>query len=138
MVLFQEAIAARLGLNATDYRCLEVILRKGQMTAKALAEEIHLTTGAITGIVDHLEKAGYVERLENPMDRRSIIIRPLITHREVEKKLGDAMSSYRAAISKVFGKYNADQTAAIVDFLAEFVKVLKAQTSRLADSSTRQ
>jgi DNA-binding MarR family transcriptional regulator len=70
LVLFQEAIAARLGLNATDYRCLEVIIRRGQMTAKALAEEARLTTGAITGIIDHLEKAGYVERLENPTDLR--------------------------------------------------------------------
>ena len=39
------------------------------MTAKALSEEVRLTTGAITGIVDHLEKTGYVERLENPKDR---------------------------------------------------------------------
>ena len=105
------------------------------MTAKALAEEVRLTTGAITGIVDHLEKAGYVERLENPTDRRSVIIRPLITHRGVEKKLGDTMVSYRAAMSKLFGKYDVDQTAAIVDFLREFVQVLKGQTSKLRDAS---
>ncbi len=138
VVVFQEAIAARLGLNATDYRCLEVILRKGQMTAKALAEEVRLTTGAITGIVDHLEKAGYVERVENPTDRRSVIIRPLVTHRGLEKKLGDAMVSYRAAMSKLFGKYEADQTAAIVDFLREFVQLLKAQTSKLRDTPPRE
>ena len=131
LVLFQESIAARLGLNATDYRCLELILRKGQMTAKALAEEVHLTTGAITGIIDHLEKAGYVERLENPSDRRSVIIRPLTTQRELEKKLGNAMVAYRAAMSKLFRKYNQDQIVVIVDFLTEFVQVLKAQTSKL-------
>ena len=138
MVLFQEAIAARLGLNATDYRCLDVILRKGQMTAKALAEEARLTTGAITGIVDHLEKAGYVERLGNPVDRRSVIIRPIITHKGLERKLGDAMVSYRAVMSKLFGKYDADQTAAIVDFLREFVQVLKAQTSKLRDAPAQK
>jgi DNA-binding MarR family transcriptional regulator len=138
LVLFQEAIAARLGLNATDYRCLDVILRKGQMTAKVLAEEVRLTTGAITGIVDHLEKAGYVERLENPTDRRSVIIRPLITHKGVEKKLGDSMVSYRAAMSKLFGRYDADQTVAIVGFLREFVQVLKAQTSKLRDTPSRE
>jgi len=138
LVLFQEAISARLGLNATDYRCLDVILRKGQMTAKALAEEARLTTGAITGIVDHLEKAGYVERLGNPVDRRSVIIRPIITHKGLERKLGDAMVSYRAAMSKLFGKYDADQTRAIVDFLREFVQVLKAQTSKLRDASAQK
>lgn len=56
VVLFQEALASKLGLNATDYRCLELILRKGSMTAKALVGEVHLTTGAITGIIHHLEK----------------------------------------------------------------------------------
>jgi DNA-binding MarR family transcriptional regulator len=134
LVLFQEAIAARLGINATDYRCLDVILRKGQMTAKSLSEEARLTTGAITGIVDHLEKAGYVERRENPRDRRSVIISPVITQRELDKKLGDAMIAYRAAMSKLFGKYDGNQIAVIVDFLTEFVQVLKAQTSKLRDS----
>lgn len=135
LVLFQEAIAARLGLNATDYRCLEVILRKGRMTAKALSGEVRLTTGAITGIVDHLEEAGYVERLENPRDRRSVIISPLVTQGDVEKKLGDTLASYRAAMAKLFEKYDGEQTAAIVDFLGEFVRVLKAQTARLQDAS---
>jgi DNA-binding MarR family transcriptional regulator len=134
LVLFQEAIAGKLGLNATDYRCLEVILRKGQTTAKALAEEVRLTTGAITGIVDHLEKAGYVERLENPKDRRSVIINPLITHRELGKKLGDTMVAYRTAMSKLFGKYNSDQVAVIVDFLREFGVVLRTQTSKIRET----
>ena len=137
LVLFQEAVAARLGLNATDYRCLVVILTRGQMTAKALSEEVRLTTGAITGIVDHLERAGYVVRLENPKDRRSVIISPVITQRGLDKRLGDTMVTYRAAMTKLFGKYDADQTAAIVDFLGEFVQVLRAQTSKLRDTSAR-
>ena len=135
LVMFQEAIAARLGLNATDYRCLEVMLRKGQMTPKALAEEVGLTTGAITSIVDHLEKAGYVERLENPRDRRSVIISPLTTHQGLAKKLGNTMVAYRTAMSELFGRYDADQTAVIMDFLREFVQLLKIQTSKLQDTA---
>lgn len=103
------------------------------MTAKALAEELRLTTGAITGIIDHLEKGGYAERVENPADRRSIIIKPLVTDKQLEKKQGDSMISYRAAMSRLFRRYNADQTAIIVDFLEEFVQVLKAQTSKVQD-----
>jgi hypothetical protein len=56
----------------------------------------------------------------------------------VEKKLGDSMVSYRAAMSKLFGKYDAIQTAAIVDFLREFVQVLKAQTSKLQDTPSTE
>ena len=137
LVLFQEAIATKLGLNATDYRCLEVILRKGKMTAKALSEEVHLTTGAITGIVDHLEKAGYVKRNDNPEDRRSVLISPLVDERGLDKKLGDSMVAYRAEMSNLFRKYDRDQTAVIVDFLGEFMKVLREQTSKLRDATAR-
>lgn len=104
------------------------------MPAKALAEEMHLTTGAITGIVDHLEKAGYVERLENPSDRRSVIISPLITHQGLAKKLGNTIVAYRTAVSELFGRYDADQTAVIVDFLGKFAQLLKTQTSKLQDT----
>jgi len=137
VVLFQEAIASKLGLNATDYRCLELMIRKGQMTAKALAQQVHLTTGAMTGIVDHLEEAGYAERLENPEDRRSIIVSPIMTQTALEEKLGDTLVAYRAAMAKLFSKYNTEQTAVIVDFLREFVRVLEAQTSTLQDTSVR-
>ncbi|MGD0203286.1 MAG: MarR family transcriptional regulator [Candidatus Bathyarchaeia archaeon] len=133
VVLFQEAVASKLGLNATDYRCLELIIRKGSMTAKVLAEEVNLSTGAITGIIDHLEKAGYVERQANPKDRRSIIINPLITHKEIHEKIGNTMESYRTAMTELFKKYDAKQTAAIVDFLQEFVQILKDQTSKLKE-----
>lgn len=108
------------------------------MTAKCLAEEIHLTTGAITGIVDHLQKAGYVERLENPKDRRSIIINPLISHEQLHEKLGDEMDSYRAAMRRLFERYDAEQTKAIIDFLKEFVQVLKQQTSKLQETTVRR
>ena len=138
VVLFQEALASKLGLNATDYRCLELIIRKGSMTAKALAEEVHLTTGAITGIVDHLEKAGYVKRLENPKDRRSIIIEPLLTHKQLHEKTGNIMDSYQTAMGELFKRYNAEQTAAIVDFLKEFVKVLKEQASKIQGASVKR
>lgn len=131
VVLFQEALAAKLGLNATDYRCLELIMRKNPMTAKALSEEANLTTGAITGIIDHLEKAGYVQRLTNPRDRRSIIINPCITQKELHTKLGDNIESYRKAMTEIFKKYNTNQTAAIVDFLSRFLQILKDQTSEL-------
>lgn len=131
VVLFQEAVASKLGLNATDYRCLEIIIRNAPLTAKALAKEVNLTTGAITGIVDRLEKAGYVERQTNANDRRSIIINPLITQRQIHEKLGNAFELYRTAIASLFKKYDARQTAAIIDFLTEFVKILKDQTSKL-------
>jgi hypothetical protein len=43
------------------------------------------------------------------------------------------MESYRTAMTELFKKYDAKQTAAIVDFLQEFVQILKDQTSKLKE-----
>jgi hypothetical protein len=66
VILYHEAIARKIGISATEWKCLELLTRKRPVTAKHLAEASGLTTGAITGIVDRLEKVGYVSREDNP------------------------------------------------------------------------
>lgn len=70
-----EAVAARLGINATDLRSLDLIGSEPEMTPSRLAELTGLTTGAVTGILDRLERAGFVRREADPADRRRILIR---------------------------------------------------------------
>ena len=67
-----EAIAGRVGLNATDLRCLGLIGAEEGMTPTRLAELTGLTTGAITGVLDRLEGAGYLRRVPDPTDRRRL------------------------------------------------------------------
>src|SRR2546423_13305828 len=76
VVLFHQAIADRLGLSTTEWKSIDILLRSGPTTAKQLAELAGLTTGGVTGVVDRLERAGYVERPANPDDRRGVIINP--------------------------------------------------------------
>src|SRR3954453_3147665 len=76
-ILFHQAIAARLGMNVTDHKCADLLSRTGPITAGELARQTGLTTGAITGVIDRLEKAGFVRRAEDPNDRRRVIIEPL-------------------------------------------------------------
>ena len=76
MIVFHEAGARRLGMTAAERKCAGLIVELGETTPKQLAEMTGLTTGAITGIVDRLERAGYAKRKPNPKDRRSILIRP--------------------------------------------------------------
>ncbi|MCD1261719.1 MarR family transcriptional regulator [Paenibacillus athensensis] len=73
-VLFHQLIADYLGLNITDHKCLNYLIDLGPLTAGRLAELTHLTTGAITGVIDRLEKAGFVRRVKDPNDRRRVII----------------------------------------------------------------
>lgn len=73
--VFDDAAAARLGINRTDLRCLDIVQRLGGASAGELAREASLTTGAVTSVIDRLERAGYVAREADPSDRRRVLIR---------------------------------------------------------------
>src|SRR5688572_30625000 len=76
--LLHQAIAERVGLSATELKCIEFANRaRRPITAGELAELTGLSTGAITGIVDRLEKASFVRREKDPKDRRQVYIRLL-------------------------------------------------------------
>src|SRR5918995_739593 len=69
---FDNLAAERLGVNRTDLHCLNIIENSGGLTAGELAAEAALTTGAVTGVVDRLEKVGYARRVPDPADRRRV------------------------------------------------------------------
>jgi DNA-binding MarR family transcriptional regulator len=71
---FDNLAARRLGVNLTDLHCLSIIQSRGGVTAGELATEAGLTTGAITGVIDRLERAGYAARERDPGDRRRVAI----------------------------------------------------------------
>ncbi|HTW98446.1 MAG TPA: MarR family transcriptional regulator [Acidimicrobiales bacterium] len=69
---FDSLAAARLGVSETDLRCLNILENGGGLTAGELAAQSGLTAGAITGVVDRLERAGYARRVSDPADRRRV------------------------------------------------------------------
>ena len=72
--MLDEQAAAYLGVNTTDNRAIDLIDQAGRITAGDLARELRLSTGAVTAIVDRLEKAGYARRVADPDDRRRVLI----------------------------------------------------------------
>lgn len=72
--LVGQRVAERLALNPTDLECLDVIARKGPVTAGELARASGLTTGAITGVIDRLEEAGFARRERGSEDRRKVLV----------------------------------------------------------------
>ncbi len=56
MQLMGQAAADRIGINATDLNCLNILSFSGQMTAGQLAKATGLTTASITGVIDRLER----------------------------------------------------------------------------------
>src|SRR5260370_37450000 len=83
--LLGQAAADRIGINATDLNCLNILSFSGETTAGELARATGLTTASITGVADRLEEAGFVRRERDPRDRRRVVIRLVL-----ERALTDA------------------------------------------------
>lgn len=75
-ILMHEAIAREIGLSGTDHKYLGLIMQNGQMTAGELSKLTGLTTGAVTGLVDRLEKKKLIKRQFDKEDRRKVMIVP--------------------------------------------------------------
>jgi DNA-binding MarR family transcriptional regulator len=90
------------------------------MTAGQLAKLSGLTSGAITGVVDRLERAGWARRERDPEDRRRVILQPGPQDTQTESGLYDP---YMRAIDELFAKYEDRELALILDFVRRLVEI---------------
>jgi DNA-binding MarR family transcriptional regulator len=127
-VSFNEALAEFLRLNPTDLRCLELVIGNPGITPSRLAELAGLTTGAVTGVVDRLERAGYVRREPDPADRRSVTIAPVPDR---VTRIVEAVGPLNDAIDGLLGACTPDQRDAIGRFLADATRAVVDETARL-------
>ncbi len=105
-IMFRSAIAARAGLNVTDMECLDFLMDCRSATAGELAEQINLTTGAVTAMIRRLEKAGYIKATRDPADRRRVIVTPVAAR----LRLGEALyASYRRDVEHAIAGHTPDQ-----------------------------
>jgi DNA-binding MarR family transcriptional regulator len=127
-ILFHQAIADRLGLNPTDHKCLDLLASKGLMTAGELADATSLTTGAITGVVDRLEGAGFVRREDDPNDRRRVILRVIP---KGYREIGRLFESLSRAVTDLAAHYDDRELATILDFMSRSSQMLHEETRKL-------
>lgn len=130
IITFHEGVARLAGMSAAEQKCLGVIREMGAATPGDLARATGLSTAAVTGVVDRLEKAGYAAREPNPDDRRSVLIRAknLEAHRRVVMPLFAGLTEAMATLQS---HYAPEDLALIRRYLAETTAVLKDQTARL-------
>jgi DNA-binding MarR family transcriptional regulator len=125
---FDEAAAALLGLNRTDLRCLDLILAKDPMSAGELTRAAKLSPAATTTAIDRLERAGFVTRSRDAVNRRRVLVAATeaarAAEREVYGPLGEAGTS-------ALQRYSEEQLAVINDFLETARQVQEEQTARL-------
>jgi DNA-binding MarR family transcriptional regulator len=109
-----QIIAGRMGINRTDHRVLEIVSRLGPLTAGDIATAGHLTTGAVTAVLDRLEEVGFVRRVRDTEDRRRV----LVEQTPVGTKT--AMRYYAPYMNRSFeamAKYSAEELTVIRDFM---------------------
>ncbi|MGB2623076.1 MAG: MarR family transcriptional regulator [Candidatus Acidiferrum sp.] len=129
-VFLHQAIASKLGLNVTDTRCFELMSRYSQppLTAGYLARTTGLTTGAVTGILDRLEKAGLVERFRDPSDRRKVFVHPLP---EALERVGHLYQGLASASLKLASSYSTKELELISHYLERSLQILREQREKL-------
>ncbi|CAN5169914.1 MarR family transcriptional regulator [soil metagenome] len=99
-VALQEALADRLGLTISDLRAITLLMRKGTVVTKDLADAAGLTSGAGTRMVDRLERAGWVERYMDARDRRRVLVVMKKTRRgEIGEVYAEMSQSWISALS---------------------------------------
>jgi DNA-binding MarR family transcriptional regulator len=136
VAMFSQAVASRLGTNTTDLQCLNILSQTGPISAGRLAEITGLTVGAITGIVDRLERAGYARREKDATDRRRVII-SLVGERD-ERELAPLFDDVRQASAELYSNYTDEELALVLDFFERAVLMLREQTTRLrVEAATR-
>jgi DNA-binding MarR family transcriptional regulator len=111
---FDAAAARVLGVNHTDLRCLEILMAQPTALPSQLGEQLGLTSGSVTTMLDRLEQQGYLTRTPDPADRRKVIVRaaPKATQKvwvELYQPLVgeglEALARYSAAELAVVGDY---------------------------------
>jgi len=130
-ILFHQAVADRMGISVTDHKCLDIAGRAamhGPITAGKMAELTGLTTGAITGVLDRLEKGGFLRREKDPNDRRQVLVR-LLPDRMPEYI--EIFAPFVAAWVELCSRYTPEEMARVEDFMRTSLALVEKETERV-------
>ena len=127
--LFQQAAAATYGLGITEMKALSILMREGPRTAGQLAAGLHLTSGAVTGVVDRLIRRGFVRRAQDEHDRRKVVIEAdltaLASGENVYRSIGDAFAELHAG-------YSTEQLEFLARHLETSIEITKREIEKLS------
>jgi DNA-binding MarR family transcriptional regulator len=115
-VLFHHAVAERLGLGPTDLQCFGLLRERGAMNGSELATITGLTSGAITGVVARLERAGYIRRESDPHDGRKQILQP---SPEGMRDINAVFNPIRTNMATLLDGFDTHQLTTIAEFLSQ-------------------
>jgi len=127
--LLNHHVGARLDLKDVDLDCLDLIVRHGPLSPSALARRAGLHPATMTGILDRLERGGWVARERDPSDRRAVVVRAL---RDRNGELLRLYSGMNASMDKICAGYGDAELELLADFLRRTANAGRSATDELA------
>ena len=134
-ILFSHAVAERVALASSDLECLDIIQLRAPVTAGQLAQATGLTTGAITGVIDRLEEAGYARRERDPKDRRKVLVRPLPA---LTRRILPHFQSLQRAMAGNLASYTDRELEFLVEFFTRGCEIMRAEIAKLQVAVRRE
>jgi DNA-binding MarR family transcriptional regulator len=128
---FDNLAAERLGLNRTDLHAVNIIENNGGLTAGELAAASGLTTGAVTGVIDRLERAGYARRVPDPTDRRRVKVEVTPKFYSRADKIWGPMAADWA--SRLGRRFTAEELERVIEFLRSTNELSREHLERLRE-----
>ena len=110
----EKISASLLGLSSTDARCWHLLQQHGAMTAGAIANALGLTSGAVTAMIDRLERGSHVQRVRDTVDRRRVIV-DVTT--ESRRRSNDLYKPLAAGIRERLAGYSREERELLYEFL---------------------
>ena len=129
---FDNLAAELLAVNETDLLCLNIIENSGGLTAGNLASQSGLTNGAVTGVLDRLERAGFARRVPDPADRRRVNVEVTPAFYEHADRIwGPMAADWQSTLGK---RFTTEELQRIADFLRATVEIGRRQLDRLRET----
>ena len=129
--IFGQTVANYAGISSSDHECIDFLNLEGRVTAGRLAEVTGLTTGAITGVVDRLEKAGFVRRERDENDRRKVFIVPVV---ERMMEMGRPYELVKRAMQKQSEAYTDAELKLLIRYATESYQSMLQATMQLSSA----
>jgi DNA-binding MarR family transcriptional regulator len=132
--LLNHRVGTRVELKDADLECLDLITRYGPLSPSALARRAGLHPATMTGILDRLERGGWIDRGRDPADRRGVVVRAARGRGAEILRLYLVDSGMNTAIDQICAGYDDEDLQLLAGFLRRTAEAAHTAAERLAAS----
>jgi DNA-binding MarR family transcriptional regulator len=125
-------VGGRLDVRTADLECLDHIGREGPLSPTSLAKLTGQHPATLTGILDRLERGGWIARDRDPGDRRGVVVRAERGRGAEILRLYLIESGMNPALDKILAGYTESELAVVADFLRRTADAGRAAADRLS------